>query len=451
MITSIRVGPATNSSSSHSVILHRSTSTVPHDYDAHGDFGWQHFVLSSPEAKLRYMAATGQIDEGVLEDACQLRLGHSMKEVTDSDDYVDHQSVYEIEPPRGIDHQSWVDFVLEPEVVIYGGNDNDGDPPSAMSVGGIEVSARAWRQDGSAIVGYDPVSGVKFRWSPGPYEKAKTPELVDVKITDFCGYGCHFCYQGSTKAGEHADLKDIEHIASQLSIMGVFEVALGGGEPCHHPEFVDILDAFSSRDVSVNFTSFGVDWVEKIPEGYAGGVGISVHSARDVGKIKRSQERIEVRNKGLDYQSFVRPTIIAQTVVGATPWSVIEDTVIECISEDVPILLLGYKTTGRGQDFIPYDASPDQVESLLLLVKNKMKRDEDHWGSSFQLSVDTAFLDRYSHCLDKVGIPANLRSSPEGKFSMYIDAVEMLCGPSSYCDASEMTPVGDILEQFKGY
>ena len=42
----------------------------------------------------------------------------------------------------------------------------------------------------------------------------------------------------------------------------------------------------------------------------------------------------------------------------------------------------------------------------------------------------------------------------EGKFSMFIDAVERKCGPSSYCDESEMKSFEkpkDMLEMFRSY
>lgn len=45
-------------------------------------------------------------------------------------------------------------------------------------------------------------------------------------------------------------------------------------------------------------------------------------------------------------------------------------------------------------------------------------------------------------------LPTTLRTSPEGKFSCYVDAVEDIVWPSSYAGASAMQPRGDIKAQF---
>ncbi len=90
----------------------------------------------------------------------------------------------------------------------------------------------------------------------------------------------------------------------------------------------------------------------------------------------------------------------------------------------------------------------------LLRRAQKAIHDKESWNinSGFHLSVDTAFLDRYDHLLDKLEVPTLLRTSPEGKFSMYIDAVTETCGPpSSYCAETLMEPIGDIHSQFASW
>jgi len=91
------------------------------------------------------------------------------------------------------------------------------------------------------------------------------------------------------------------------------------------------------------------------------------------------------------------------------------------------ILLLGYKSVGFGKNKIPNKYTDDQIK---MLFEDEKKI----------ISVDTAFLDNYSHVLDELGISKILRSSPEGKFSCYIDAVEQTIGASSYVEKEEMIP-----------
>lgn len=56
----------------------------------------------------------------------------------------------------------------------------------------------AVRFDRNAVALFNRVDGTKIRFAVGSYTKAKRPELVDIKITDWCDVGCTFCYQNST-------------------------------------------------------------------------------------------------------------------------------------------------------------------------------------------------------------------------------------------------------------
>ena len=65
------------------------------------------------------------------------------------------------------------------------------------------------RRDKNAISLFDRSNGTKVRFAIGPYTKAKRPELVDIKITDFCPAMCPACYMGSTPSGEHSSMENI--------------------------------------------------------------------------------------------------------------------------------------------------------------------------------------------------------------------------------------------------
>jgi hypothetical protein len=151
--------------------------------------------------------------------------------------------------------------------------------------------------------------------------------------------------------------------------------------------------------------------------------------------------------------------VMAQTVLGATPMDATKAIVDACITHDRPILLLGYKTTGRGANFAQRAVPLADLETMLEMVKTTIATplEPTEWGEisprNFTLSVDTAFLNTYGPLLDKIGVPAVLRTSPEGKFSMYIDAVTNTAAPSSYGDASDQVPwdpnrLVDIFGQF---
>ena len=81
------------------------------------------------------------------------------------------------------------------------------------------------RRDKNAISLFDRSSGTKVRFAIGPYTKAKRPELVDIKITDFCPAQCRMCYMGSTPSGEHSSMEDMDRVIRELAKARVQEVA----------------------------------------------------------------------------------------------------------------------------------------------------------------------------------------------------------------------------------
>ena len=70
-------------------------------------------------------------------------------------------------------------------------------------------------------------------------------------------------------------------------------------------------------------------------------------------------------------------------------------------------------------------------------------------GKGVKLSVDTAVVDQYPDLCKALGVPEALVTSPEGKFSCYIDAVTDKMGPSSYVSPKTMTPLPKNIEAFK--
>lgn len=469
-ITSIRLGRATNSSSSHSIVLHAMNDDqiaygLPADSLGRtmGSYGRNNFVLRDAHEKaVLFLWASGikaaSNHEAIEVHAMLRRLGleQAIEDAKNFQPDMEMSTPGRITVPKGLDMSlaEWFEFLLSDAVTYVAYDDNGEAAHAKLERDGVVVdlsSISHWKRDGEAVIGYSTYSGSKFRASPKPYEKATTPELVDVKITDFCGYGCKFCYQGSTKEGMHAPLERIEAIFDELAAMGTFEIAIGGGEPAHHPDFAKILRAGAERGLSVNFTAYGLDWTKSqdVLEALRGsegvGIGISVHGARDIAKVERAKKAL--RDEGV-YQA----DIIAQTVVGATPAATIQKLVDTCGEAQIPLLLLGYKETGRGADYNRRNIKRETVKQILQSAKDwTEKTDKYGYMSQFHLSVDTAFLDLWGDVLDELGIPTTLRTSPEGKFSCYVDAVEDTVGPSSYAGPDAMSPRGNIKEQFAAW
>lgn len=143
----------------------------------------------------------------------------------------------------------------------------------------------------------DASTGITMRWGDSvetnPH-RAPWPELADISISNYCTKGCKFCYKDSTSEGAILSAEDYRFVLSSMQHEkwgNVFQVALGGGEPLEHPEFLKIIDITREMGIVPNFTTNGVHLnaaIAKAIRGKVGSVAISVGNGNelDPDKIK---------------------------------------------------------------------------------------------------------------------------------------------------------------------
>lgn len=109
------------------------------------------------------------------------------------------------------------------------------------------------------------------------------PEFYDVKITNKCNGNCQYCYQSSTAKDNHFDniLTKVNNFFGKLTEnQKPFQVAIGGGNPNEHPDFVELLELFNSLNITPNYTTNGQGLTSSVIDAtlkYCGGVAISCH------------------------------------------------------------------------------------------------------------------------------------------------------------------------------
>ena len=468
MLTNLRLGFATNSSSTHSIVHIAGGSG---DSNVHDGFGWNMFTAGSKEAKLAWLAhqVLSALPRSLPEDAGRA----AVIKLLDLDfdpfaDYegVDHQSIMSMPMERGGWGELYLskafladlsEYLANPDVVVLGGNDNDDeehDLYDADEEQSIPLPKDSRFKDGQLLCRkekdkmwtvFNRVDGTRVTFDLGSarvknttgLEKTATPLLVDLKITDWCDMGCAFCYQGSTTEGRHAPINRLKNIVVALSQLEVFEVAIGGGEPTAHPNFLEILSKLAYYDITPNFTTRSLKWLKdkkaalKILS-YVGGVAFSTENPDQVKKvieIFRGLDALYLKDGG---SHELRPTtkLTFQFVVGATTMETLKGLLKVCRRNYKRATLLGYKTTGRGSDVTPYDTR-GLVEMLASLDAYSLPT----------LGIDTALAKQFKDELDSKDVPWQLYQVDEGLVSMYWDAVEDKIGPSSYCEPSKMVPV----------
>ncbi len=121
---------------------------------------------------------------------------------------------------------------------------------------------------------------VEDKGVPEPFWSPHGPELMDISITNWCDKGCVFCYKSSTKSGHHMKLDDYKSVIDSAARMGTFQVALGGGNPNQHPDFIEILKYTHEHDIVPNYTTNGRGLTVGILEAtkaYCGAVAVSAY------------------------------------------------------------------------------------------------------------------------------------------------------------------------------
>jgi radical SAM protein with 4Fe4S-binding SPASM domain len=100
------------------------------------------------------------------------------------------------------------------------------------------------------------------------------PESVHLQINNVCNLRCPSCYVGLSEDDEGSlPLERTLSLIDEWAEMGVFQLALGGGEPLMSPKFVPIVRHARDRGVVPNVTTNSWLITEDLLDETAGGLG----------------------------------------------------------------------------------------------------------------------------------------------------------------------------------
>ncbi len=454
-LRNIRYGLATNSSSSHSIIHNVDEATMDEYETVSHDFGWEFFTAYTKADREAYMIEQlrSNLPSG-MHAVCDFMMQYEgVHDRKTENGYVDHDSVMAL--PKDMYGESinmdffreYYDYITNNYFVIIGGNDNT-DEEHRLSGTGDEKTSYMWsfRSDDIAyknnnywvVLNKNRKMRINFE---GQEPIAKFPELIDLKITDYCDMGCSFCYQGSTEDGMHASLDIVKKIIDSQPYGASIEFAIGGGEPTTHPEFPEILRKVGQSRHIANFTTKSTKWMEddtilEAVKKYVSGVAYSPNNAEDAVRFVLEHDK-HVGSSVAIYLHII-PEIWSNEelnkLLGAVEDMNRWNTKLResCNFGDVHITMLGYKTTGRGssREVSKKDGLVDYIKSF----------------RTTQVGVDTKIVNDYRDELALANIDKLLFTAKEGEFSMYIDAVAEKAYKSSY----ELDNPVDIVENRYG-
>lgn len=242
------------------------------------------------------------------------------------------------------------------------------------------------------------------------------------------------CYMGSTVHGQTASLEFVTETLAALARLRVFEVAFGGGEPTLWPHFAEVVRFASQIGVTPNATSKNYAFL-RTEEGrktlsLMGALAFSVNSSKDLHALDA-----ELNNSSLDYYS--KNKIAIQSIPALLDEKTLEDIMDYAESNYLRVTMLGYKSSGRGEDFA-------QAQPL---------RADDWWLETWKahprlsLSVDTVMASQCAPALTAMGVPSWQYHLREGSYSMFIDGVAQTAAASSYAGAGTPLDPAQPLDQ----
>ena len=276
-------------------------------------------------------------------------------------------------------------------------------------------------------------------------KKSIFPELVDLKITGYCEYGCKFCYQSSTKEGKHASLENIKNIIKSLANSGVMEIAMGGGEPTTHPDLLEILKEIKKHKMLACFTTKNFDlhtrpdFKEVIET--TNSIAFSCNSIAEIEKV------IIIRNAIYEVAGYENNLEIYIQMIPELMTDLNFEKALNLIGKKLyttPVTLLGYKDFGFGEKYSPKNrfASSDWIKTV-----------KEHSGKrGIKFGIDSVLVSKWKKELIENHVDPLALVGEEGKFSCYVDAVTMSIHKSSFSKDVGILITGqeeNIKEQFK--
>ena len=197
----------------------------------------------------------------------------------------------------------------------------------------------------------DTLTGVTFRWG-ATFEQnprnAPWPELVDISISNHCTKGCDFCYRDSKCNYSFMSLDDYEYLIKQLKHPhwgNVFQVAIGGGEPLEHPDFMKIIDVTWESGVVPNFTTNGKYLTNDLIVALKDKVGAVALSTLDIKTIdKEVIQNLRMNNIKCNIHYVLNQHNLRQAI------DILKGKHNRYLQDANSIIFLTYKPFGRADD-----------------------------------------------------------------------------------------------------
>jgi len=237
-----------------------------------------------------------------------------------------------------------------------------------------------------------------------PFWSPYGPELIDISITNWCDKECNFCYQNSSKDGKNMSIDDFKKIIDAAAQIGVYQIALGGGNPNQHPRFIDMIEYSFLKGIITNYTTNGRGLSDKVIEyskKFCGAVAVSAYQPFDetsmaIEKLVKSKIKVNIH--------FV---LDKDSISTAINWLKYPPDFISGINA---LIFLNYKPSGRYIFHNKLLRYSERIQEFLEIATNKSYR--------FKIGFDSCCVSGLYARTNT--IDETIDACDAGRFSMYI-------------------------------
>lgn len=268
----------------------------------------------------------------------------------------------------------------------------------------------------------DSQTGLTMRWGKTLEENpnwAPVPELADISISNHCSKRCSYCYRNSIPNNEFMSLNQYCQVLDSLNhpLYGnVFQVAIGGGEPLEHPDFLKIIDATLQRKIVPNFTTNGIFLTDETCNALRGKVGAV---ALSVNKLKElQQDKLQLLYKH-NIRTNIHYVLSIQNITEAI--DIVSGKYTKELEGINAIIFLTYKPAGRATEEYVLQPSED-LNHFIQLVCTYTRKD-------LKIGFDACFIPNLLHTNFKHQELVDMCEA--GFFSVYVDH-KMNVSPCSF-------------------
>ena len=213
------------------------------------------------------------------------------------------------------------------------------------------------------------------------------PTEVHVVLSRRCAAGCKGCYVDATPQGAALPFDDACRVLDELAGMGVFHVALGGGEALELDYLFAVAGHARSKGITPNLTTSGLGLDEAAAKRCAvfGQINVSVDGVGKAYEAARGFDGFHHAERALTLLRAVKPEVGVNCVVSRSSFDHVPEVarLVRRLRLN-ELELLRFKPVGRGAR-LDEELTPEQGRSLWPMARRLV------WRHRIRVKLDCSF------------------------------------------------------------